>query len=114
MAEATLPAPQPQQQQQRNAKAQNRQREQQLSILRRWNFLLQEGVAVGVDSSSKGSGGTLFVGGATVAQDIPQDMTNFSFRNFAQAYKKESEPKIIPQMTMTIEDYNRLVRMIKL
>ena len=112
MAEATMP---PQQQpQQPNAEAQSRQREQFLLNLKRWNFLLQEGVAVVVDSSSKGSGGTLFVGGATVAQDIPQDMTNFSFRNFAQAYKKESEPKIIPQMTMTIEDYNRLVRMIKL
>lgn len=99
--------------QQPNEEQQRRQREQFLLNLKRWNFLLQEGVAVVVDSSSKGSGGTLFVSGATVSQDIPADMTNFSFRNFAQAYKKESEAKIIPQMTVTIEDYNRLVRMIQ-
>ncbi len=82
--------------------------------LKRWNFLLQEGVAVVVDSSSKGSGGTLFVGGATVVQDIPADMSTFNFRSGMRAYDKASEPKMIPQMTMTIEDYNRLVRMIQL
>jgi Zn-dependent M28 family amino/carboxypeptidase len=41
-------------------------------------------------------------------------MTNFNFRNFAQAYKKEAEAKIIPQMTMATEDYNRLMRMMQL
>jgi len=110
MADAVPVQIQPQQQ---NEEQQRRQREQFLLNLKRWNFLLQEGVAVVVDSSSKGSGGTLFVSGATVSQDIPADMTNFSFRNFAQSYKKESEAKIIPQMTVTIEDYNRLVRMIQ-
>ena len=41
-------------------------------------------------------------------------MANFNFRNFVQPYKKESEAKIIPQMTMATEDYNRLMRMINL
>lgn len=89
------------------------QREQQIFGLKRWAFLLQEGAAVTVDVSSKGTGGTLFVGGATVAQDLPADLTNFNMRGLASAYKKESEPRILPQITMTIEDYNRLVRMIK-
>ena len=107
-----VPQAQPQQQQ-LNEEQQRRQREAFLFNLKRWNFLLQEKAAVVVDSSSKGTGGTLFVQGATAVQDIPADMTNFSFRNLAQAYKKESEKKIIPQMTVTIEDYNRLVRMIQ-
>jgi Zn-dependent M28 family amino/carboxypeptidase len=41
-------------------------------------------------------------------------LTNFNFRGGAQVWKKESEPKIIPQMTMATEDYNRLMRMISL
>lgn len=81
--------------------------------IKRWNFLLSEGAAVVVDSSSKGSGGTLFVGGATVVQQVPADDAPIGPRSGLRAYDKASEPRIIPQMTMTIEDYNRLVRMIK-
>lgn len=91
-------------------------REAFLFNLRRWNFLLNEGAAVVVDSSSKGSGGTLFVGGATAVADMPADPAAITpnFRGGARAWEKSSEAKIIPQMTMTIEDYNRLVRMIQL
>jgi len=84
--------------------------------IKRWQFLLQEGAAVVVDNSRNGSGGTLFVSGANAIPDIPTDLTNFNpFRGGgAQAWKKESESKIIPQMTMATEDYNRLMRMINL
>ena len=82
--------------------------------IKRSNFLLQEGAAVLVDSSSKGSGGTLFVAGASVAQDLPADTTNLNFRGGLRAWDKTAEVKMVPQMTMTIEDYNRLVRMIGL
>jgi Zn-dependent M28 family amino/carboxypeptidase len=51
---------------------------------------------------------------ASVVQDIPADLASFNFRNALQPYKKEAEAKIIPQMTMATEDYNRLVRMINL
>jgi carboxypeptidase Q len=112
MAEATEAAPQ-RPQMQMTDEQRNRQREQFIFGIKRWQFLLEEGAAVVVDSSSKGSGGTLFVQGATVVQDIPENPENFNFRSFTQSYKKEAEPRIIPQMTMTIEDYNRLVRMIR-
>ena len=82
--------------------------------IKRNNFLLQEGAAVVVDSSSKGSGGTLFVGGATVAQDLPADSANLNFRGGLRSSDKAAEAKMFPQMTVTIEDYNRLVRMIQL
>lgn len=81
---------------------------------KRWNFLLNEGAAVVVDSSSKGSGGTLFVGGATVVQHIPAEGAVPGSNPNLRAYDKAAEARIIPQMTMTIEDYNRLVRMISL
>jgi carboxypeptidase Q len=88
-------------------------REAFLFGIKRANFLLQEGAAVVVDPSSKGSGGTLFVGGATVAQDIPADPTTMNFRSGLRASDKAAEARMVPQMTITIEDHNRLVRMIK-
>ena len=81
---------------------------------KRMNFLMQEGAAMLVDNSFAGSGGTIFVGGASVAQEVPANpMEMFGARRL-QAYQKESEAKMLPQMTMATEDYNRLVRMIKL
>jgi hypothetical protein len=118
MSDATSPVQQNPNQRQMTDEERQKQREEQmrqtLLTLKRWQFLLQEGAAIVVDNSRNGSGGTLFVQSATVVQDIPQDLANFNFRNFAQPYKKESEAKIIPQMTMATEDYNRLVRMIGL
>ena len=82
---------------------------------KRANFLLQEGAAVIVDSSSKGSGGTVFVQGASVSQEVPANIEDIFGGNSRRLspYQKEAEAKMLPQMTMAIEDYNRLVRMIK-
>ncbi len=78
------------------------------------NFLLEEGAAVIVDNSGTGSGGTLFVQSANVAQEVPASAQQvFNNRNRLQPYQKESEAKMLPQMTMATEDYNRLVRMIE-
>jgi hypothetical protein len=90
-----------------------KQREQLMFSIKRSNFLLNEKPAVIVDSSFRGSGGTIFVQGASAVQVMPDNIDNFNFRNALQAYKKESEPRMMPQMTMANEDYNRLVRMIK-
>lgn len=80
---------------------------------KRMNFVMQEGAAMLVDNSFEGSGGTLFVSGAAVAQEIPANpMDAFGARRL-QPYQKEAESKMLPQMTMASEDYNRLVRMIK-
>ena len=79
---------------------------------KRWNFLLNEGAAVVVDSSSKGSGGTLFVQGATAVPNIPAEGATTPPPP-VRLYDKAAESRIIPQMTMTIEDANRLIRMMK-
>ncbi len=80
---------------------------------KRANFLIQEGSAVIVDSSFRGSGGTLFVQSATVAQPVPEKIEDLFGTRRLSPYQKESESKMVPQMTMAIEDYNRIVRMIK-
>jgi len=86
-----------------------------LSGAKRMNFVMQEGAAVVVDNSFNGSGGTLFVSGASVAQTVPADLTDFGAlrRSLLQPQQKEAESKMLPQMTMATEDYNRLVRMIR-
>lgn len=85
-----------------------------IDAAKRANFLIQEGAAVIVDNSRNGSGGTLFVQSASVAQEVPANpIEMFTSRNRLQPYQKEAEAKMVPQMTMATEDYNRLVRMIQ-
>lgn len=79
---------------------------------KRMNFLLDEGAAVMIDNSGNGSGGTIFVGGAAVAQKIPETLAEaFGGTNRLSAWDKAAESKMIPQVTMATEDYNRLIRM---
>ena len=116
MAAETSPAPQNPNQPQMTDEQRQKARDEQMKAFvfnaKRWQFLLQEGAAVVVDNSRGGSGGTVFVQSAFAIPDIPADMTNFNFRNVMQSYKKEAEAKVIPQVTMATEDYNRLVRML--
>jgi hypothetical protein len=76
------------------------------------NFLLEEGAAVMVDNSFTGSGGTVFVSGASVGGEPPKTIQDLFGGNGMSAYDKGAESKMVPQMTMASEDYNRLVRML--
>ncbi|MGQ0543593.1 MAG: M20/M25/M40 family metallo-hydrolase [Blastocatellia bacterium] len=118
MANAPDPnAPRPAQTAQQTPQQPNPQQSERMQRLllqlKAMNFLLEEGAAVMVDNSFEGSGGTLFVSSANPAQEIPANMQAFFGRNRLQAYQKEAESKMIPQMTMATEDYNRLVRIIQ-
>lgn len=78
----------------------------------RMRFFDQEGAAVLIDPS-RGDGGTLFVQSAQVvppAQD-PAPGPN-GFPRGIPPYDK-SQPKVIPQLVMAIEHYNRIVRMLQ-
>ena len=77
------------------------------------NMLIDEGAAVMVDNSGAGSGGTIFVSGATVAGDPPKTIQDIFGGNGSSSWDKAAESKMLPQMTMATEDYNRLVRMMK-
>jgi len=116
MADAPNPAMiqrAPQGGQQQNPQAVSRFMERFVQAAKRMNFLMEEGAAMIVDNSNNGSGGTIFVSGASVAQDIPANPQEAFGQRRLQAYQKEAEAKMLPQMTMATEDYNRLARMIK-
>ncbi len=76
-------------------------------------FVFDEGAAVVVDNSRIGSGGTLFVSSASALQTAPAAQSGAGAAP-ATRFSKEVEARMLPQMTMASEDYNRLVRMIKL
>jgi carboxypeptidase Q len=77
----------------------------------KYRFFQEEGAAVLVDPSRLGDGGTVFVQSATVPSPPGAEIFGPNSRNTAP-YDK-SAPKIIPQMVMSIEHYNRLIRMIE-
>lgn len=116
MADAPNPATiqrAPQGGQQQNPQAVSRFMERFVQAAKRMNFLMEEGAAMIVDNSNNGSGGTIFVSAAAVAQDIPANPQEAFGQRRLQAYQKEAEAKMLPQMTMATEDYNRLARMIQ-
>jgi hypothetical protein len=81
--------------------------------IKRAKFVIEEGAALVVDNSFNGTGGTVFVQQASVAGDIPANPMDFFTQKRIQPWDKEGEARMVPQMTMAAEDYNRLVRMIQ-
>jgi hypothetical protein len=69
-----------------------------------------EGAALLIDPG-RGDGGTIFVGGATVVQPAPAPNAAPVGRG-TPAYDK-SGPKVMPQMVLAIEHYNRIVRILQ-
>jgi len=86
-------------------------RQAQLFNAKKLIFAANEGAAMLVDNSRGGAGGTIFVQQATVAQEQPTT-PDPNFRRLSP-WMKEAESKIVPQMTLSTEHYNRLVRMIQ-
>jgi hypothetical protein len=78
---------------------------------RYYSFLAKEGAALIVSPSSIGDGGTFFVAQATVPS--PEGSSPFSSTNSIRAWSTNAPP-FPAQMTLAIEDFNRLVRMINL
>ena len=77
------------------------------------NFLIEEGAAVMVDNSRKGDGGTVFVSGAAVAGKIPTTIQDLIGGSGLRAWNVGAEKKMIPQMTMSTENYNHIMRLLK-
>ncbi|HEX3144693.1 MAG TPA: M20/M25/M40 family metallo-hydrolase [Pyrinomonadaceae bacterium] len=89
--------------------------QQAVFTAKRWNMLLDEGAAVAVDVSPRGSGGTLFVQSATVAPPIPKTIEDMrpGVLPRMSPYDPKSEARMIPQITVAPEHYNRMIRMIQ-
>ncbi len=101
----------PQQRAQMTDEQRQRFMQQQQVSSKRAAFLLNEGVAVVIDNSREGSGGTIFVQGATVVQPVPTSPQDRPTRLAPQS--KDADGKILPQVTVASEHYNRMIRMIK-
>ncbi|HEV3168646.1 MAG TPA: M20/M25/M40 family metallo-hydrolase [Isosphaeraceae bacterium] len=73
-------------------------------------FLMEEGAAVAADTSLTGDGGTLFVDQADVSLPAPS-ASNEPPRRIS-AWDKDA-PRMLPQITVSKEHYNRMIRMIE-
>jgi len=73
------------------------------------NFCMQEGAAALLDAG-RGDLGTIFVQQATVPI-VPKDISEL-FGPRASAYNPDA-PKILPQVSLAAEHYNRIVRMLE-
>jgi len=74
-------------------------------------FFQDEGAAVLVDPG-RGDGGTIFVQSATVTPPPAPTDPNAAPARGVSVYDK-SAPKVMPQMVLAAEHYNRIVRMLK-
>jgi hypothetical protein len=90
--------------------AQARARNEVMS--KRAKFLMDEGAALLAEPSRQGDGGTLFVAQATVPGAAPFGLPGQPGARRVSAWDKEP-PKMLPQIVVAKEHYNRLVRMIK-
>jgi hypothetical protein len=81
-------------------------------LRKRFNFLVDEGVAALIDIFFKGDGGTVFITGAAVPQpDPPTDIVSAILpRKTAYAMDASKTPV---QVGVTTEHFNRLVRLIE-
>ncbi|HYR76896.1 MAG TPA: M20/M25/M40 family metallo-hydrolase [Pyrinomonadaceae bacterium] len=80
--------------------------------VRKLMFAQEEGAAVLVDGSRAGDGGTIFVQQATVPQPVPDVPFGPGAPRQKAAYDKDA-PKILPQIVVANEHYNRIVRMLQ-
>ena len=96
--------------------AQERQQQlfqQTVFTSKRMNMLVDEGAAVVIDVSPRGTGGTIFVQQATVAQPIPASVDEMRTLTRLNYYDPKAEAKMVPQITVSVEQYNRMIRMIQ-
>ena len=82
-------------------------------LARKLNFLRTQGAALLLDNSANGSGGTIFVTSALVPQDVPLSKPTWSGRARMLAQDPEAKGRVVPQMMLATEDYNRLYRMVQ-
>ncbi len=84
----------------------------QLFACRKNLFFQEEGAGMLIDASRIGDGGTIFVQQATVPQPCGENAAEANAPRPVQAYQKQA-PKIIPQLVLAVEHYNRIARMIE-
>jgi carboxypeptidase Q len=82
------------------------------ALAKKAKFLAEEGAAVLVDVSPQGDGGTLFVAQASAPGVTPFPNPGQPAAKRINVWDKEP-PKMLPQLVVAKDHYNRLVRMIE-
>lgn len=90
----------------RDSLALRRMAERNRFLSQRLEFCMKEGAVAIFETATKGDGGTVFVGGATVPQ-----APDATFESRANPYDEKA--KTLPQVVLTPEHYNRMVRMMQ-
>lgn len=88
------------------------QRTEAMLLARKYQFFTEEGIAMLIEPSRRGDGGTIFVQSAIVPQPFVENP------NAPGAPKRinpwdANAPRIFPQVVVAAEHYNRIVRMIQ-
>ncbi len=79
---------------------------------KKWQLIYSEGAAVVLEPTARnGDGGVVFVGAASIPRSGEAPADNPAERRVS-AYSKDA-PKVVPQLVVTPEHYNRMVRMIQ-
>lgn len=82
-----------------------------LLAAKKLRFMYDEGAAVLVDPSRAGDGGTIFVQSAAVPAPAGVDPLDPNAPRQLPVYDK-SAPKVLPQLVLAAEHYNRIARML--
>ncbi|MEP7212950.1 MAG: M20/M25/M40 family metallo-hydrolase [Acidobacteriota bacterium] len=88
-----------------------RMQAQQMAAKKFW-LAYSDGAAMILDNSRGGADGTVFVQQAAVARD-PSSAPGAGPGRRPSPWQKEDEAKVLPQVTLATEHYNRMVRMLQ-
>jgi hypothetical protein len=88
------------------------QRADAMLLARKYQFFTEEGIAMLVEPSRRGDGGTIFVQSAIVPQPFVENPNAPGAPKRINPWDKDA-PRIFPQVVVAAEHYNRIVRMIQ-
>ncbi len=88
------------------------QRTEAMLLARKYQFFTEEGIAMLVEPSRRGDGGTIFVQSAIVPQPFVENQNAPGAPKRINPWDVDA-PRIFPQVVVAAEHYNRIVRMIQ-
>jgi carboxypeptidase Q len=108
-------APDPQSVPRRPSQTTPQQRAEAMLLAKKYQFFTAEGVGLLIEPSRRGDGGTIFVQGAVVPQPFVEDQPAQPAQPAPRRISPwdTNVPRIVPQVVMAAEHYNRMVRMIQ-
>jgi carboxypeptidase Q len=95
-----------------DAAQQQQQRAEAMLLAKKYQFFTDEGAAILMEPSRRGDGGTIFVQGAVVPQPFVENQNAPGAPRRISPWEANA-PRIVPQIVVATEHYNRLVRIIQ-